>query len=1085
MIRRARLDEHCAGEATFKCVFEDPCESRRRRILTTRRLFALLAWLCILSTTTWAEQLPLRLYTTEDGLWSGFINHIMRDSHGFLWFCTRDGLSRFDGYRFTNYRIGGELSSQNFTYMFETRDGIFWIVLSDNRVYRYDPLSITVSVKSGTQLTPTDQRNDDGRVALQARLVSSDDLTGMLQDRDGNVWAGGKGLFRVEDKAGKVSFSEINLNLPAGWKPLFEVSTFAEGNDGSLWLGTTRGLLRRLPDGRVAHYYLNQENAPEDVRRLLADRDGYIWAVHLGGAYVLRPEPLSAMAGLGAFSSRRVTARLLGPQTALPTMASHAMVVATGGTSGREAREISDIYQLSNGRIWLTVKDKLALFDGRQLHSFVDSRFAFRPRGTESGAVLSEDLDGDLWFVVHGGVVRLSGQGLTSYGRADGLGAQEIASIYEDQDGRLDVVSPGWLISRREEAVFKSIRADIPQSGSMWTSPLAFLDHTGQWWFLTRRGLYRFRGARRVEDLARVRPTRYTDLDGLPGQWAYCMFEDSRGDLWISVSGAEQPAVAGLARWRRSDESFHRFTEAEGMPPLRSAASFGEDRAGNLWFGFYEDGLVRYTAGRFTSFGPADGLPEGFITALHVDRLGRLWLTSSMGGAARIDDPAAERPSFVHYTTREGLASNNARAMAEDVSGDMYIGTVRGVDRLTPETGKVRHYGVADGLAGDFVTTAYRDRSGLLWFGTFSGLSRLDPQPEPVPSAPSIRIEGLRVAGAKQPLGEFGASAIAGLELSAAQSNLEIDFSSLSMAQAASLRYQYQLLGVDSDWSALTDQRTVNYASLSPGSYRFLVRAVYPSGVSSEQPASVDFRILPPIWRQWWFVTLAVLVIGSAVYLLYRYRLSRLLELERVRTHIATDLHDDIGASLSQIAVLSEVARRQVGGSAPASQPLSTIATTSRELVDSMSDIVWAINPHRDNLTDLAQRMRRFASDLFTANEIDFHFNARDIERTVKLDADTRRQVFLIFKESIHNIVRHSECSRVEVDLHMDKHMLTLTLSDNGKGFDTGRAYHGHGLTSMTQRAKSLGAVLEATSQPGRGTIVSLTVPLGRHGARH
>ena len=305
------------------------------------------------------------------------------------------------------------------------------------------------------------------------------------------------------------------------------------------------------------------------------------------------------------------------------------------------------------------------------------------------------------------------------------------------------------------------------------------------------------------------------------------------------------------------------------------------------------------------------------------------------------------------------------------------------------------------------------------------------------------------------------------------------------MAHAASLRYQYQLSGVDSGWSALTDQRTVNYASLSPGRYRFLVRAVNPRGLSSEQPASVDFSILPPIWRRWWFVTLAGLVIGSAVYLLYRYSVVQLLELERVRTHIATDLHDDIGASLSQIAVLSEVARRQVGGTAPASQPLSTIASTSRELVDSMSDIVWAINPHRDNLADLAQRMRRFASDLFTANDIDFCFNACDPERTVKLDADTRRQVFLIFKESIHNIVRHSACSRVEVDLHMDRHVLALILNDDGKGFDAAQACRGHGLTSMTQRAKSLGAVFEVTSQPGRGTIVSLTVPLGRHGARH
>src|SRR5262249_46797143 len=378
-----------------------------------------------------------------------------------------------------------------------------------------------------------------------------------------------------------------------------------------------------------------------------------------------------------------------------------------------------------------------------------------------------------------------------------------------------------------------------------------------------------------------------------------------------------------------------------------------------------------------------------------------------------------------------------ARALTEDLDGDIYIGTVRGVDRLTPETGKIRHYGTLDGLAGDFVTAAYRDRKGTLWFGTFDGLSRLDPQPERMPSPPAIRIEGLRIAGVKQTLSDFGTSAIAGLELSAAQNNLQIDFSSLSMARAAVLRYQYKLQGVDRDWNAPSDQRTVHYANLAPGSYRFLVRAVDPGGLTSAEPASVDFRIFAPFWQRWWFLTVAGVAVGLAFTWLYRYRVAHLLELERVRTHIATDLHDDIGSSLSQIAVLSEVVRRQVDGTAAASAPLSTIATTSRELVDSMSDIVWAINPNRDNLSDLSHRMRRFASDLFTSNNIEFGFDAREPERPMKLDADVRRQLFLIFKESVHNIVRHSGCANVEITLRIENHAIVLVMKDDGKGFDT------------------------------------------------
>src|SRR5215467_3643343 len=1070
------------SEAILPITFENLCGLRRRRCV-----MAMLALVWILSSTTLAERLPLRLYTTEDGLWSGVLNYIMRDSHGFMWFCTRDGLSRFDGYHFTNYRIGDGPSSQNFTYIYESREGVFWISLADNRLYRYDPESVT----SSAQPSQADQPNpapphqtpgasgipDDGRVLLRAELVSSQFLVRMLQDRSANFWAAGAGLFLVEEKAGRVSIREVNLNLPQGWKewkPSFNVGDLTEGDDGSRWLGTTYGLLRRLPDGRVVQYNVNRSPGPEDVRQLLADKSGYLWmrAIHPGGPYIVKPEPLSALSGLGAFSSRRLTPHRPGLETPLPTKAGEAIDLATVEALG-EAKETADIYQQSNGRIWLTARDRLVLFDGRQFHAFVDARGAF--------AAMIEDLDGDLWITTGlAAVARFSVRGLVSYDQVDGLGEPDIAAIYEDRDGRLQVASARWLVSQLGDRKFRSIHANIPDAVPLWSSTVGFLDRTGQWWFLTNLGLYRFAHARRVEDLAHTKPLLYKNLDGLPGQWVYCMFEDSRGDLWISIRGTEL-GLFGLVRWRRADETFHKLTEADGFPPGKSAASFAEDRAGNLWFGFYEGGLVRYAAGRFTSFTPADGMPEGFITALHVDHLGRLWLTSTSGGVARIDDPTAEHPHFIHYTTQEGLASNNARAVTEDLSGDIYIGTVRGLDRLTPKTGKVRHYGLADGLAGDFVTTTFRDRKGSLWIGTFSGLSRLDPQPEPVSTAPSIRIEGLRIAGVKQPLSEFGAPEIAGLELSAAQSNLQIDFSSLSMARAALLRYQYKLQGVDRDWSAPTEQRTVHYANLAPGSYRFLVRAVDPGGLSSAQPASVAFRILPPLWQRWWFLTLAVIAVGAVVTLLYRYRVAHLLELERVRLHIATDLHDDIGSSLSQIAVLSEVARRQVEeSSAGLSQPLSTIASTSRELVDSMSDIVWAINPNRDNLGDLAHRMRRFASDLFTANEIELRFHAGDTERPMRLDADVRRQIFLIFKESSHNIVRHSQCSNVEVNFLIENHAIVLTLTDDGKGFDIAQANHGHGLTSMSRRAKALGAILEISSQTGVGTVVSLKVPLPR-----
>jgi PAS domain S-box-containing protein len=211
---------------------------------------------------------------------------------------------------------------------------------------------------------------------------------------------------------------------------------------------------------------------------------------------------------------------------------------------------------------------------------------------------------------------------------------------------------------------------------------------------------------------------------------------------------------------------------------------------------------------------------------------------------------------------------------------------------------------------------------------------------------------------------------------------------------------------------------------------------------------------------------------------LQKAREERLRELERVRRRIATDLHDDIGSSLTQISILSEVLRQRLGNNQTAAEPLDLIASASRELVDSMSDIVWAINPQKDHLSDLTQRMRRFAADSLTARNIRFQLALPESDADVALGANMRREVFLIFKESINNMVKHSGCSEAWIELSFAEGMLRLRLRDNGRGFDTARESEGHGLVSMRDRAEGIGGTLELRSQPNGGTTISLQVPL-------
>jgi len=210
---------------------------------------------------------------------------------------------------------------------------------------------------------------------------------------------------------------------------------------------------------------------------------------------------------------------------------------------------------------------------------------------------------------------------------------------------------------------------------------------------------------------------------------------------------------------------------------------------------------------------------------------------------------------------------------------------------------------------------------------------------------------------------------------------------------------------------------------------------------------------------------------------LRRSREERLAELERVRRRIATDLHDDIGSSLTQISLLSEIMRTRVDGeSSQLSEPLTKIGRASRELVDAMSDIVWAINPQKDHLSDLTLRMRRFASDVFTARNIKFSLREPDEEQDIRLGANVRREVFLIFKESINNMVRHSGCTEATIEFQITEGRLLLEVRDNGKGFDTAHDGDGHGLMSMRARAKDMGGKLEIVSKVDRGTTVSLEV---------
>jgi signal transduction histidine kinase len=331
-----------------------------------------------------------------------------------------------------------------------------------------------------------------------------------------------------------------------------------------------------------------------------------------------------------------------------------------------------------------------------------------------------------------------------------------------------------------------------------------------------------------------------------------------------------------------------------------------------------------------------------------------------------------------------------------------------------------------------------------------------------------------------QRVSELGAPRVEGIELESGRSRLEVQFLALSFVPGEILRYQVRMEGFDSDWSQASGTRSVVYAHLPTGRFRFVVRAVTEEGSpASVVPAEVLIVVRPPVWRRAWFLALVALALAGGAAVLYRYRVAHLLALERMRTRIATDLHDDLGSSLSRISILSELARRRAEGDPDGARLVTDIGETAREMMDALSESIWAIDPRRDDLRSLATRIRRFAGDVLESHGMVWSLQAPPDAEDVKLSPVERRQLYLIFKEALHNVAKHAGASTVSMSLAVKSWRLTASIRDDGVGFDEpAEGETRHGLGSMSARAADLGGWLSIDSAAGRGTEVRLEVPL-------
>ncbi|HET9298750.1 MAG TPA: two-component regulator propeller domain-containing protein, partial [Candidatus Polarisedimenticolaceae bacterium] len=689
---------------------------------------------------------------------------------------------------------------------------------------------------------------------------------------------------------------------------------------------------------------------------------------------------------------------------------------------------------------------------------------------------LASDTQGNLWAGSGvAGVVRLAAEGMTSWGEAEGFQPTGVWALQDDpQEGLIVVLGDLSLISMRQAEVVHRW-AVSPKVVRGWGSQqILARGADGSLWLATATGLARYSAGTEIRDLATRVPAEYIDrARGLPANLIHRVFVARDGSVWFGLIQVPN----GVCHMQGDGRGLRCYGPQDGLPDPAEGVAFAEDRAGGIWLGLYGGGLFRFRNGRFETWPETVPSRQSAVRSLRLDAQGRLWV-AGIPGLLRVDAPEATTPAFRRYTAADGLSSHETNASADDRWGRVYVGGVHGLDRVDLGDGTVRRFTTADGLPANRVTVLHRDPEGVVWVGTARGLARLVPRPHAPQDAPRVFLTGVSVAGtARDPASP--------LALASSERTLEFAFTSPSFRAAETMRFQWRVLPSSETWSALGTARSIVLAGLSPGSYRFEVRAMDGEGQASV-PTSAIFTIEPPLWRRGWFLALAAGTLAALGYAVYRIRVARLLEVERVRTRIATDLHDDIGASLSQIAVLSQAASRQAArGSAEAKGSLERITDLSGGVVDAMSDVVWSINPARDRMSDLVHRMRRFAVDLFADSDTSLELTLPEDADDARLDPDARRQIYLVFKEALRNVARHAEASHVEASLRREAGTLLLTVRDDGKGLgQTRHSGTGFGLQNMRRRAEAVGGTLVVRAGPGGGTEIVLRTGPVREGSK-
>ncbi len=895
-----------------------------------------------------------RTWQTDEGLPDNYVTGVMQTQDGHLWVSTLGGLMRFDGARFEEYSIIHlpKVINRNIRNALLDRRGRFWLV-TDRGVL------IRVEAKSARVFTSEDGF-PFGRVAA------------MAEDEAGSLWmAVGNSFLRIEgDRIVRAS----EPGIPGGGG-----AWVAADEKGQLWLargnqvcGFRNGRWKTLATLNAAPV------------RLVASRRGGLWIC--AGTGVFRFEEGKDPTPIGQLP-RRAAVRVM----------------------------MEDM----EGRLWIgTTTDGLLVQQGKE--------FIPVPVSHPEILALKQDREGNIWVgTAGGGLNLLRPRAVELVSTRDGLPFESTRSVCEDSEGWIWVALQDGALARGRNAEWRAVTAADGWSGGNAHCVSAARD--GGVWIGTRdRGLQRWKEGKTVE---------WSGREGLGSTWVRALRETRKGEVWLAT---DQPPRLCLF----DGTTFRRFEVPEGTRSIRALAE-GVD--GILWAGTSDGRLFRLSGSELVeeTFGQSEG-PRS-IRCLHAASDGSLWIGYAGWGVGRYREGV-----FSRLHTASGLFDDYIYQILADGKDGLWITSNHGLfqvpyestlDLLEGRSQRVRSiaYGRNEGLPSvqsvcENTPTAWRGADGRMWFATRKGVLAVSPDrirdnPTPPPvllTRVSLDDRLLALYDSGSPLrttGETNLADLAGpgvsLDFAPAHAKLEFEFTALSLGSPENVHFRYRLQGFDHEWVEAGPQRNAKYPRLPAGKYRFEVTACNEAGLWNAAGISLPFIVHPFLWQTWWFRAGVLLSFtGGVSGLVWRLssrrlhrkleRMERQAELQRERTRIARDMHDEVGTKLSRLSLLSEMTRQQPQLPAEAQRDVAEISETARETIRSFEEIVWAVNPKNDSLANLVHYLCRFAEDFFEGSATQCVFELPEDIPAIALSTEVRHHLFLAAKEALNNALKYA-----------------------------------------------------------------------------